>query len=81
MCCWAESFLAQRMERRRSVAIYVNRFSFVLPVHPVGTIERPTPEDRRQQQSKQDTSTFRAILNAAMQAEAVEGSNDFEALV
>lgn len=77
------------------VAIYVQNLSIVLPVHPVSSIKKLTPEDkrkgrstigkltstvRRQERPAQDTNSFAAMLEAMMQVEDIEDSPSFHAL-
>lgn len=62
------------------VAIYANTFSFELPINPVNRTSRITPQNRRQQRSKQNQkSSFAAMLNAMLQAEDSEDASEFDA--
>lgn len=54
----------------------------MLPVHPVGRIERLTTQGRKQERpkSKQEKASFSSMLEAMMQAEDPENSSSFDAL-
>lgn len=62
------------------VAIYLEGLALVLPVNPVGRIERLTPQGRRQERSKQEKHSFAAMLDAMMQVEDGEDFPRFDAL-
>ncbi len=62
------------------VAIYEKAFTLVLPVNPVNRIDRLTPQGNKQQRSKQNPSSFAAMLDAMLQAEDTEDAHEFDAL-
>lgn len=62
------------------VAIYEKAFTLVLPVNPVNRIDRFTPKGKKQQNSKQNPSSFAAMLDAMLQVEDPEDAHEFDAL-
>lgn len=66
--------------RKVIVAIYVQHVSIVLPVNPVGHVEKPAPHSKRQQQTRQNSPSFAALLDSLMQEDREEAS-EFHALV
>lgn len=63
------------------VAIYLEGITLVLPVKPVGRIERLTPQDRRQDQHRQQPSSFASLLEKAMETKSPDDVCSFDSLV
>ena len=62
------------------VAIYLENLSIVLPVKPVGRIERLTPQDKKRERSRQERPSFAAMLDAMTRVEDPEEMPQFNLL-
>ena len=62
------------------VAIYLENLSIVLPVKPVGRIERLTPQDKKKERSRQERPSFAALLDAMTRVEDPEETAQFDLL-
>ncbi|MFR4351490.1 MAG: hypothetical protein ACLT3H_07450 [Roseburia sp.] len=67
------------MERRRSVAIYVEGISLVLPVLPVSRVGKFTAQNERQERKRQNPPSFASVLGSILQREDADTSHNFDA--
>ena len=60
--------------------MYFENLSVVLPVKPVGRIERLTKQDKKRERSKQERPSFAAMLDAMARVEDPEEMSQFDLL-